>query len=68
MSPLVLTPGDPDGIGPEVTAQALVGLERPVVVVGDAAAFSLRGAGDAVVAIVFGRRAIIKLVARRLVE
>ncbi len=47
MSPLVLTPGDPDGIGPEVTAQALVGLERPVVVVGDAAAFerAARSAG-----------------------
>ena len=47
MSPLVLTPGDPDGIGPEVTAQALVGLERPVVVVGDAVAFerAARSAG-----------------------
>jgi 4-hydroxythreonine-4-phosphate dehydrogenase len=38
--PLVLTPGDPAGVGPEITAKALA--ERPslaAVVVGDAAAF-----------------------------
>lgn len=33
--PLVVTPGDPDGIGPEVTHRALVRFEGPVVVIGD---------------------------------
>ncbi len=32
--PLVVTPGDPAGVGPEVTARALAGFQRPVVVVG----------------------------------
>ena len=40
MKPLVVTPGDPDGIGFEVTAAALVGFTRPVVVVGHAPAFA----------------------------
>lgn len=38
MTPLVVTPGDPLGIGPEVTAKALRGFSEPVVVVGDLAA------------------------------
>lgn len=38
MRPLVVTPGDPDGIGPEVTARALAqGDSGDVVVVGDRA-------------------------------
>ena len=32
---LIVTPGDPDGIGPEVTVRALTRFEGPVVVVGD---------------------------------
>lgn len=39
MRPLVVTPGDPDGIGPEVTARALAATDDDdVVVVGDARA------------------------------
>lgn len=37
MKPLLLTPGDPQGIGPEVSVKALVeaAFERPVVMIGD---------------------------------
>ncbi|MCB9683770.1 MAG: 4-hydroxythreonine-4-phosphate dehydrogenase PdxA [Alphaproteobacteria bacterium] len=39
MKPLVLTPGDPTGIGPEITCKALASWHgAPVVVVGDRAA------------------------------
>ena len=41
MRPLIVTPGDPRGIGPEVTAKALAQRrDVPVVVVGDHAAFA----------------------------
>lgn len=43
MKPIVLTPGDPLGIGPEVTAKALRTFSSPVVVVGDLAALSRWG-------------------------
>ncbi|HHO49669.1 MAG TPA: hypothetical protein ENK18_02075 [Deltaproteobacteria bacterium] len=33
--PLLLTPGDPLGIGPEITCSALVASRDPVVVIGD---------------------------------
>lgn len=48
MTPLILTPGDPIGIGPEVAARALASqpLRRPVLVIGAAAPF-LRAAHDA---------------------
>lgn len=36
---LVITPGDPLGVGPEVTAKALDALDLDAVVLGDAAAF-----------------------------
>ncbi len=40
-APLLLTPGDPDGIGPEVAARALQGFDRhPVRIVGDVAAMA----------------------------
>src|SRR5690606_26689629 len=40
LRPLVLTPGDPLGVGPEVAAKALLRFrDRPVIVAGDAAAF-----------------------------
>ncbi|MEQ1567637.1 MAG: 4-hydroxythreonine-4-phosphate dehydrogenase PdxA [Myxococcota bacterium] len=38
MTPLVVTPGDPRGIGPEVVGKALARWAGPVVVIGDAAA------------------------------
>ncbi len=38
MLPLVVTPGDPAGIGPEVTAKALQDFDEGVLVVGEAAA------------------------------
>ena len=36
--PLIVTPGDPKGIGPEVTGKALARFHRPVVLIGDASA------------------------------
>lgn len=38
MRPLLVTPGDPSGIGPEVAVEALRALELPAILVGDAAA------------------------------
>ena len=38
MAPLLVTPGDPDGIGPEVAVKALRALDEPAILVGDAAA------------------------------
>jgi len=47
VTPLLVTPGDPRGIGPEVTAAALATFrERPVVVVGDEAAVRRWGLPD----------------------
>ncbi len=40
MRPLVLCPGDPDGIGPEVAASAVAGSELDVVLIGHAQAVS----------------------------
>lgn len=36
--PLIVTPGDPKGIGPEVAGKALARFHRPVVLIGDAQA------------------------------
>jgi 4-hydroxythreonine-4-phosphate dehydrogenase len=38
--PIVITPGDPAGVGPEVVGKALARWSGPVVVVGDAAALA----------------------------
>jgi len=40
LKPLLITPGDPDGVGPEVTLRALGDgpLSRPVILIGDATA------------------------------
>ena len=43
-SPLVIAPGDPAGIGPEVVCKALVAEPRPAVIIGDGAAVRARAA------------------------
>lgn len=43
MLPLVVTPGDPLGIGPEVTVKALAAMDEDVVLIGDRAAIQRWG-------------------------